>query len=108
VSKSQPKSFDADDQAPQTNQGPPPEGVEVEYGSITWAPICPYCKRAELPPEKRQHVRCLQTRTEQAIAYYKCPTEGCEFSIALARPWRPKHWGMIPQQINVAARPEMK
>lgn len=111
MSKDKPKSLDADDNPQQelTNgfQPPPaPEKVEVEYGSIVWPPICPCCKRGELPPEKRKEVRCIQLRTKGPIAYYKCPA--CEWHAPpMARPWRPKHWGEGIQQLNVAARPDM-
>lgn len=94
---------DATTQETETNQpsdGLEDAGPEREYGTAPFAPECARCKG------QGREVKCVCRRTSGPIAFYYCPTPGCRFSIKVARPQRERR--REPEQINVAAREDMK
>lgn len=90
----------ADDAAPASTPSAPIETKsDREFGKIAFPPLCPFCSK----PDKE--VRCVTYKTKGPMAYFSCKTEGCQFTVKVARPWREKRRNV--NDVNVAARPDM-
>ena len=73
---------------------PPPPA----RGRQSAAPVCPYCSTKDKP------VRCVSKGSSSFFTRYYCPTEGCSFSIKVARPSLRRRQ-QRPDQEDFAARP---
>ena len=85
-----------------TSQSPPPRTSskpEIEFGTVSFAPICPMCDEG---------TKCYGTRGP--IAYYRCENESCSrfknYTVPVTRPERVRV--RKQPQMNVAARPDMQ
>lgn len=78
-----------------------PKEEDREYGTVSFAPRCPYCGE-----------ECKATSVRGPLAWYRCENHECEqyqkYRVKVPRPWRPA--GVLAgssRQMNLAARENM-
>lgn len=77
------------------------DGIMV-YGKIRYNPFCPRCTK----PSDKEFVMTRVTSCQGPLAHVACPTEGCDYTTKVSRPFE-NAAALFQRQQSVAARSDM-